>query len=183
MHEGMFTNAEKSMLTISMTMSAWGNFVHLEKNTSTSHWDIRTSTPGHTSRVQTISPPFSTSSGNHAQTCILPALQATNGMCPWLYSYSLSWVFVASVFKLMNKKHIFDCGRAVSPSESIPVCVLFVPFWSHTHITVYFLFLCFYPFIQHCRDSLWNAAGGCWWTREHEAKPQQSCFGAHMQPV
>ncbi len=53
--------------------------------------------------------------------------------------------------------------------------LFFVPFWSHTNIIVYFLCLYFYLFIQHRCDALWNAAGGCWWTTEHEANPQQAC--------
>ncbi len=46
--------------------------------------------------------------------------------------------------------YIFDCRRAVLSSESVLVCVLFLHFWSHTNITVEFLFFCFPPFIQHC---------------------------------
>ncbi len=73
------------------------------------------------------------------------------------------------VFCLSIWLYIFCCWRPESLSESVLVPVLFVLFWSHANITVYYLFLCFFGFIQHCCDSLWNTAGGWLRTAEPEA--------------
>ncbi len=65
----------------------------------------------------------------------------------------LIWLKIYSLNKLLLVCCLSIWLRAAASTESVPVHVLFVPFWSHVNIPVYFLFLRFFLFIQDYCDS------------------------------